>query len=319
MDYWDPRIKPYLPSLQPSWTRTFSKPLYEHRDNVPYGSFRSLDEFNWYNGKNPRFRHPYALYSAGHAELNLDKAYDVDAMLFNRDRSNTFLLADSGGFQVGKGAWPLSSIDTQIKKVIRWQEAIADLAVILEVPTWLEQESRPIGFDKALEETKRSLETYATYSTGKVKFLNPLHGSTYDEGRRWFDETRWFNDQDFAVGWCFASAFSKDLHLALKMVLYMIEQEHYPQYLHFLGEGGPLSAVVAAIMRRTIVRSYPAGIDTGLNVTIDASSEFLTTGRYMSIYERAVDAKHGAKKMGAFQIKCKRRPRPIGFEVAGRA
>lgn len=307
MDYWDSRIEPYLPSLQPSWTKTFSKSLYDYRAFVPHATFTSLDEFNWYNGNKPRFRHPYALYSAGHAELDLDKARKVDAILFDRDRSNTFLLADSGGFQVGRGNWPLSSINSQIRKVISWQEEIADLAVILEVPTWLEQEGESIGFDQALAVTKRNLKAYANYSRDKIKFLNPLHGLSYDEGRRWFDETRWFNDQGYAVGWCFASAFSKDLHLALKMVLYMIEQEHYPRYLHFLGEGGPASALVAGIMRRTISRAYPQHLREGpanaLNVTIDASSEFLSIGRYMTIYERALDVEAGQGKTNAYQIK----------------
>ena len=51
MHYSDPRIHPYLPSLQPTWTKTFAQSLYDVRDNVPFGSFKSLDEFNWYNGR----------------------------------------------------------------------------------------------------------------------------------------------------------------------------------------------------------------------------------------------------------------------------
>ena len=175
---------------------------------MEYGSFASLDEFNWYDGSQPRFRHSSALYSPGHAELNLDKARLVDKLLFERDRNNTFLLVDSGGFQVGTGAWPLDQVEKYVTKVLRWQEAISDLAVILEVPTWMQENGKYIEFDKSLELTNRNLKTYAEQSTGKVKFLNTLHGKTYDEGRRWFDATRWFNDQGYAVGWCFSSIFS---------------------------------------------------------------------------------------------------------------
>lgn len=309
MHFSDPRIHPYLPSLQPTWTKTFTRSLYEHRDNVPFGSFKSLDEFNWYNGKKPRFLHPYGLYSPGHAEIDdLDKARSVDRMLFERDRSNTFLLVDSGGYQVGTGVWPLASLDSQIKKVIRWQEAIADLAVILEVPTWYKEDGKLIEFDDALRLTNRNLEAYAAYKDSELKFLNPLHGMTYDEGRRWFDKTRWFNDQGHAVGWCFSSVFSNDLHLALKMLLYMIEQEHYPQYLHFLGQGSAASAIVASIMRRTVIRAFPEQVKKAakgnpLNVTVDASSEFQSVGRFLTIYERAIDVKAGNAKTSAFQIK----------------
>ena len=208
MHFSDPRIHPYLPSLQPNWVQTFSKSLYDYRDNVPYGSFASLDEFNWYDGNKPRFSHPYALYSPGHAKMDLDTARLADKMLFERDRDKTFLLVDSGGFQVGKGVWPLDQLDKYVTKVLRWQEAISDLAVILEVPTWMEVGGSYIEFDRALELTNRNLKAYADQATGEVKFLNTLHGKTYDEGRRWFDETRWFNDEGHAVGWCFSSIFS---------------------------------------------------------------------------------------------------------------
>ncbi len=66
MHYSDPGIHPYLPSLQPPWVKALGNPLHTYRDNVPHGSFATLSEFNWYDGNKPRFRHPYALYSAGH-------------------------------------------------------------------------------------------------------------------------------------------------------------------------------------------------------------------------------------------------------------
>lgn len=308
MHYSDPRIHPYLPSLQPNWVSGFNKSLYDYRDHVEYGSFTSLDEFNWYGGKKPRYRHSCALYSPGHAELDPDKARLVDKLLFERDRSNTFLLVDSGGFQVGTGAWPLDQVDKYVTKVLRWQEAISDLAVILEVPTWKKIDGSYIDFDKAIELTNQNLKAYANQATGKVKFLNTLHGKTYDEGRRWFDATRWFNDEGYAVGWCFSSIFSLNLYEALRLLVYMIEQEHYPRYLHFLGQGTPQSAIIASIMRRTVARAYPHSITqaasgNAVTVTTDASSEFQAIGRYMSIYERSVEAANSKKAIAPFQIK----------------
>lgn len=308
MHYSDPRIHPYLPSLQPNWVSSIKKPLYDYRDHVEHGSFTSLDEFNWYDGSEPRFHHPYALYSPGHAELDPVKARAIDKLLFERDRDRTFLLADSGGYQVGTGAWPLEQVGKYVTKVLRWQEALADLAVILEVPTWMKVGGSFIEFDRAIELTNQNLNAYAEQATGKVKFLNTLHGRTYDEGRRWFDNTRWFNDEGHAVGWCFSSIFSVNLCEALRLLVYMIEQEHYPRYLHFLGQGTPQSAIVASIMRRTVSRSYPASLklkyaENAVNVTTDASSEFQSIGRYMTIYERAVETKLGKAKLSPFQIK----------------
>lgn len=275
---------------------------------MEYGSFASLDEFNWYDGSQPRFRHCSALYSPGHAELNLDKARLVDKLLFERDRNNTFLLVDSGGFQVGTGAWPLDQVEKYVTKVLRWQEAISDLAVILEVPTWMQENGKYIEFDKSLELTNRNLKTYAEHCTGKVKFLNTLHGKTYDEGRRWFDATRWFNDQGYAVGWCFSSIFSLNFYEAIKLLVYMIEQEHYPRYLHFLGQGTAQSAILANLMRRTVARAYPdqlvqSASGNVVTVTTDASSEFQSIGRHMSIYERTVETATAKNSASPFQIK----------------
>lgn len=303
MHYSNPNIHPYLPSLQPTWTKTFGRPM--PRKNMPHGSFASLDEFNWYNGKKPRFSHPYALYSAGHAELDLAKAALVDRVLFDRDRDATFLLADSGGFQIGKGVWRLNDRQTVLPKVIRWQEAIADLAVVLEVPTWTKVGGKPIEFEHALQLTNENLRDYARHSTGKVKFLNTLHGEDFQQACRWFDETKWFNEEGYAVGWCFCSAASHNLHVALNLVLYMLDQGHKPEYLHILGQGSPQVAIICDVMRRTIGRAYVAKGETRapLVVTSDSSSEFKSVGQFGTVYERVVEQKGSAITTAPFQIK----------------
>lgn len=309
MKYSDTRIAPYLPSLQPPWVKTFNRNLYEYRSHIPHGSFASLDEFNWYNGESPRFRHPYALYSAGHAEWDLGKARSVDRMLFERDRDNTFLLTDSGGFQVGKGVWELDSLKQRIPGLIKWQEAISDLAVILEVPAWMKLPSGDhIAFQDALDGTNENLRQYAALATGDVPFLNILHGTTYEQNCEWFDKTRWFNDDGHAVGWCFGGRLANDLYLAIKFVCYMLEQGHQPKYLHFLGRGTAESAVIAAIMRRTIPRAYVRKgdwrpIDGQIVVTADASSEFKSIGQYGSIYERTVEQMGEKRTISPYRIR----------------
>ncbi len=290
------------------WVKTFNKTVYDYRDNIPHSSFKSLDEFNWYDGFSPRFRHSSALYSPGHATLDLDKARKQDRMLFERDRSKTFLLVDSGGFQVGKGVWPLDELNDIVVKVIKWQEAISDLAVILEVPTWMRINDKPVGFEFALKATNKMLKAYAANATGAVKFLNPVHGLTFEQGKRWFDKTRWFNDEGYAAGWCMSSIFSANFYEALRIIAYMIEQQHYPRYIHVLGRGQQQAAIIADLMRRTIPRCYPqhVGADEGgnvLNVTVDASSEFQSAGRYLLINRRAIPASSNDLSVSPFTIK----------------
>lgn len=313
MHYSDKRIHPYLPSIQSGWVGTLARSVYDYRPNIPYGSFKTLDEFNWYNGLKPRFSHPSALYSCGHSTLDVEKARKSDKLLFERDRDKTFLLVDSGGFQVGKGVWKLEKTGQYVEKVLRWQEAIADLAVILEVPAWTTVDGERIDFKHALSATNDNLKAYANSASGKLKFLIPLHGSTFNEGKRWFDKTRWFADKGFAVGWCFSDEFSKNFRMAMEMLIYMIEQEHYPRYLHFLGQGNAQVAVVAEMMRRTVPRCYPRSMSKGvsasqnvLTVTTDASSEFQSVGRYVTIFRRSVPAEGKALSNSPFTIKSER-------------
>ena len=44
---------------------------------------------------------------AGHANLDLDGTKQDDGMVVNRNRENTVLVGDSGGYQIGSGAWKL--------------------------------------------------------------------------------------------------------------------------------------------------------------------------------------------------------------------
>jgi hypothetical protein len=58
-----------------------------------------------YLDPNASFYYDHCLYSAGHANLDLSKHDPSEDMFRNRDRSTSWVLGDSGGFQIGKGVW----------------------------------------------------------------------------------------------------------------------------------------------------------------------------------------------------------------------
>ena len=58
-----------------------------------------------YLDPNASFYYDHCLYSAGHANLDLTKPDPSEDMFRNRDRSTSWVLGDSGGFQIGKGVW----------------------------------------------------------------------------------------------------------------------------------------------------------------------------------------------------------------------
>jgi hypothetical protein len=63
-----------------------------------------MEQMNWLNSQKALFPYRWSLYSAGHANLDLTKQDWSEDMVRNRE-SGTFILGDSGGFQIAKGLW----------------------------------------------------------------------------------------------------------------------------------------------------------------------------------------------------------------------
>ena len=63
-----------------------------------------MEGLNWLS-KEGIWRYKCSLHSAGHASLDLVKDMHREDMYRDRDREYSWLLGDSGGFQIGKGKW----------------------------------------------------------------------------------------------------------------------------------------------------------------------------------------------------------------------
>jgi hypothetical protein len=64
-----------------------------------------MESLNYLEPEKGEFYYKWCLYSAGHANLDLTKKDDSEDMFRNRDRTTSWVLGDSGGFQIGKGVW----------------------------------------------------------------------------------------------------------------------------------------------------------------------------------------------------------------------
>ena len=65
----------------------------------------SVESLNYLEPEKGMFYYDHCLYSAGHANLDMSKPDESEDMFRNRDRSTSWVLGDSGGFQIGKGVW----------------------------------------------------------------------------------------------------------------------------------------------------------------------------------------------------------------------
>jgi hypothetical protein len=72
---------------------------------IPQAWGAGMESLNYLEPEKGEFYYKWCLYSAGHANLDLNKKDDSEDMFRNRDRSTSWVLGDSGGFQIGKGVW----------------------------------------------------------------------------------------------------------------------------------------------------------------------------------------------------------------------
>ena len=103
-----------------------------------------MESMNWLNPNDALFEYNWTLYSAGHAELDVNKDAPKEDMIRQRDRKTSWLLGDSGGFQIGKGVWEGDWKDPNCPKakkkreqVLAWMDAYMDYGMILDIPAWV--------------------------------------------------------------------------------------------------------------------------------------------------------------------------------------
>ena len=72
---------------------------------IPKSFTNGMESLNFLDPVKGEFYYQWCLYSAGHANLDLNKVSWREDMFRNRNRTNSWVLGDSGGFQIGKGRW----------------------------------------------------------------------------------------------------------------------------------------------------------------------------------------------------------------------
>ena len=138
----------FLPAISNFYNTFISKQIVSEgkhisEDRIPQGFENGVEGLNFINPKEGMFTYPTALYSAGHACLDMEKVGDRDHMFVNRDREFSTIVGDSGGYQIGKGVIKFDWKDFEGNKankvrsdILNWLELTSDWAMTLDVPTW---------------------------------------------------------------------------------------------------------------------------------------------------------------------------------------
>ena len=308
----------YLPSIS-SFYAKFASEYYtldkSPRQGVHPKGVPSFSELDFLDESKGLFFYKHALYSAGHAALDPARSDIVESMVMKRDRSKTWILGDSGGYQVSTGVlkfpWdkPIDGPEANAvkDKIQNWLEYSSDYSMLFDFPTSsIDNPKSPItSFKQCLDESLINFDYFLRNRQGKTKYLNVIQGRTLHESTTWFNEIK---DLPFE-GWAFAGAHNNDFEMILTRIIEMRDGHYFEEnsqgdkrnWLHFLGQSRLMPACAFTHIQRKLREQLS---DDELHVSFDSASPFLavangqvytqdifTPKRFSYIMEKAYDDK----------------------------
>ena len=252
------------------------------KERIPKGFDQDVEGLNFINPDKGYFTYPTALYSAGHACLDMTKVADRDSMCVNRDRKFSTIVGDSGGYQIAKGVIQFDWKDFEGNKantvrsnILNWLELISDWAMTLDVPTWAADDlnrgkSGLNSFEDCLNATKYNNDYFQKNRLGQTKFLNVLQGDDWETGTIWYNEMKKYEFE----GWAFGGINMCDMEILLKRLIVMRDEKQLDgkDWLHVLGT----SQLDWACFLTQIQRQLRKHINPKVTISFDSASAFLS-------------------------------------------
>ena len=286
----------YLPAISSFYSTYVAKQRLEKfipDDRIPQGFDRGIEGMNFLNPEQGYFTYKYGLYSAGHAQLDLNKSLTQESMIQQRDRANTMILGDSGGYQIGKGVLKFDWLDFEgpaatktRQSILEWLELTADWSMMLDVPTWAcdHIHSPKTGlktFDDCLDKTRYNNDYFLKNRLGATKWLNVLQGSDWDTAEKWYQGVKEFSDPNGpyagreAEGWAMGGKNMCDMEIALRRIITLRDDGllQGKDWMHFLGTAQlDWSCYLTLIQRQ--VRKH---VNPNFTISFDCASPFIAT------------------------------------------
>jgi len=307
----------YLPAISSFYSTYVAKQRLEEfvpKSRIPNGFDRGIEGMNFLNPEDGYFTYKYGLYSAGHAQLDLNKSVLQESMIQQRDRSKTMILGDSGGYQIGKGVLKFDWLDFEGKsatktrqQILDWLELTADWSMMLDVPTWAcdHIHSPKTGlktFDDCLDKTKFNNKFFLDNRQGYTKFLNVLQGGDWDTAEKWYNGVKEFSDpavwgDKAAEGWAMGGANMCKMDITLKRLMTLRDEGLLTgkDWMHFLGT----AQLDWAVYLTSIQRQIRKHINENFTVSFDCASPFIATAHGL-VY---TNAQHTPKRWSVIMDK----------------
>jgi len=288
----------FLPAISGFYSSYVGKQRYEeHIDaaRMPTRFEHGVEGLNFLNPDKGYFTYKWGLYSAGHANLDMTKFDASEDMIRNRDKSS-FILGDSGGFQIGKGVWEgdwragsnCPKAQKYRDQVLDWMEANMNYGMTLDIPGWVGRTEKGRAatkittYDEAVAASKYNFEYWMKHRKGNCKFLTVLQGDNHTQAELWYDEMKKYCDpkqfpNDHFNGWAMGSQNKCDIHLILKRLVTLVWdgllESGKQDWIHYLGT----SKLEWAMMFTDIQRAIRKYHNPTLSISFDCASPFLAT------------------------------------------
>ena len=279
----------FLPSISSFYSKFIAqaqkRPDFVTPERMPDGFEYGIDGFDFLKPKEETYyNYKWGLYSAGHATRDTAKSDVQEPMIQKRDREKTFILGDSGGFQIATGVikcdWPnFKSDDTLRSQILNWLEHTADYSMVLDIPTLaaappLNAKTGLTNWVDCLEYTMHNNDYFVRNRQGKTKFLNVLQGNNEQQADDWYGAVKHYPFE----GWAMAGYNMKQLHLALRRLIVMRDEKMLDpgrDLVHYLGT----SKLNWSCIFTQIQRSLREDVNENMMITYDAASPFITTAK----------------------------------------
>jgi len=274
-----------------------------------------MEQLNWLNSQQALFPYRWSLYSGGHANLDLNKQDWSEDMVRNRE-PGTFMLGDSGGFQIAKGLWEgdwkansgCAKAQKKRELILNWLDNISDYCMTLDIPTWVIHDKKAsracqiTTLQEAVDATKFNNEYFMRHRkgvrNGGTKILNVLQGDNHTSADAWYEEMKHFCDpavypDTHFDGWSMGGQNMCDVHLVLKRLVALrydnLLQEGVHDWMHFLGT----SKLEWAVLLTAIQRAVRKHVNPAFTISFDCASPFLATANGQVYHE--IDTTHNSK------------------------
>jgi hypothetical protein len=283
-------------------------------ERIPKG-IPDLEVLNFINSQKALFPYKWALYSAGHSELDPAKRGNSESIVHERE-AGTFMLGDSGGFQILKGQWPADWKDPNCprakkkrEQVLAWMDTYMDYGMVLDIPSQSlttyhlkDKNGNSVHGIKTIEDAIKATHINNKYfienRSGKCKFLNVLQGRDHAQAAAWYAEMKDYCDpkkypDNHFNGWAMGGQTKIDISLFLKSLVNIVHdgllQEGVHDWIHCLGT----SILEWALIFSDVQKALRKHANPKVTISFDCASPFFSAAKGLAYHNNNFE--HNAK------------------------